>query len=113
MPTSNGKFTVSSAYNLIRQRRIIKDHWKFIWIKGVPFKIIFFLWRLSRFKLLIDEFMRRCGKNLVSRCRYCLNPHLEIVYLVFISSDATARVLSYYALSAGLEGLFAQCHHTL
>lgn len=45
MGSSNGKFTITSAYNSIRAKREKDWWWKFIWSKGVPFKNDFLLCR--------------------------------------------------------------------
>lgn len=46
MLESRGMFSVRSAYHLMRQRKKPSDLYKNMWIKGIPFKISFFLWRL-------------------------------------------------------------------
>lgn len=46
MLTSSGKFTVGSAWEVLRQGNDEQEIAKKIWAKGVPFKFSFFLWRL-------------------------------------------------------------------
>jgi len=46
MLTSNGKFTIKSAWEALRRRSSDQEEMKFIWQKGIPFKISFFMWRL-------------------------------------------------------------------
>ncbi|XP_075091889.1 uncharacterized protein LOC142172035 [Nicotiana tabacum] len=46
MPTPSGKFSVSSAWKILRHKADPNQEFKLIWIKGLPFKISFFLWRL-------------------------------------------------------------------
>lgn len=43
MPTTTGKFTVNSAWDLMRHRDHEQEDCKQMWIKGVPFKITFLL----------------------------------------------------------------------
>lgn len=60
MPTSNGKFTVSSAYHLVRHRKKLRFSGSvciYIWCKGVPLKINFFLWRLWKFKITVEDIL--------------------------------------------------------
>ncbi|XP_070045237.1 uncharacterized protein [Nicotiana tomentosiformis] len=55
MPTSSGKFTVNSAWQILRLRAAPNQEYKQMWTKGLPFKISFFLWRLWRQKLSSDN----------------------------------------------------------
>ncbi|XP_070039154.1 uncharacterized protein [Nicotiana tomentosiformis] len=48
MSTPSGKFSVSSAWHILRHRANPNQEFKLMWIKGFPFKISFFLWRLWR-----------------------------------------------------------------
>nr|XP_016486709.1 PREDICTED: uncharacterized protein LOC107806947 [Nicotiana tabacum] len=43
MPIPSGKFSVSSAWQMLRHRADTNQEYKLMWIKGVPFKISFFL----------------------------------------------------------------------
>ncbi|XP_070043184.1 uncharacterized protein [Nicotiana tomentosiformis] len=45
MPTTSGKYTVSSAWDIVRHREPTNHEQKNIWTKCLPFKISFFLWR--------------------------------------------------------------------
>lgn len=58
MLTSSGKFTVGSAWKLLRQGNDEQEIAKKIWVKGVPFKFSFFLWRLWE-KIPIGRFLSR------------------------------------------------------
>ncbi|KAH0685852.1 hypothetical protein KY284_016405 [Solanum tuberosum] len=42
--TSTGKFSVKSAWELLRQREDINDDFKNLWMKGLPFKFSFLTW---------------------------------------------------------------------
>ncbi|XP_075091458.1 uncharacterized protein LOC142171670 [Nicotiana tabacum] len=55
MPTPSGKFSVSSAWQILRHRADPNQEFKLMWIKGLPFKISFFLWRLWRQKIATDD----------------------------------------------------------
>lgn len=45
---TSGEFSTKSAFQLIRDRIEGFDWARYIWIKGLPSKISFFLWRLRR-----------------------------------------------------------------
>ncbi|XP_070034636.1 uncharacterized protein [Nicotiana tomentosiformis] len=42
MPTPSGKFTVGSAWHMLRHRELANPEENLIWTKGLPFKISFF-----------------------------------------------------------------------
>ncbi|XP_055835450.1 uncharacterized protein LOC129903954 [Solanum dulcamara] len=46
MMTASGKFSLGTAWELLRSKATKSDIYKNIWIPGVPFKISFFVWRL-------------------------------------------------------------------
>nr|XP_009762911.1 PREDICTED: uncharacterized protein LOC104214886 [Nicotiana sylvestris] len=71
MPTPSGKFSVSSAWQILRHMADPNQEFKLMWIKGLPFKISFFLWRLWRKKISTDDMWRRQGKMVMSRCCCC------------------------------------------
>ncbi|XP_060182761.1 uncharacterized protein LOC132612660 [Lycium barbarum] len=45
MMTASGKFTIGTAWELLRSKAVKSDVFKNIWTSGVPFKISFFFWR--------------------------------------------------------------------
>ncbi|XP_070050658.1 uncharacterized protein [Nicotiana tomentosiformis] len=55
MPTALGKFTLSSAWQLLKHSHRPNHEYKHLWTKGLPFKISFFLWRLWKGKVPIDD----------------------------------------------------------
>ncbi|XP_060184825.1 uncharacterized protein LOC132614395 [Lycium barbarum] len=58
---SRGKFTVRSAFQLLRQRKDPSNLYKQMWIKGLPIKISFFMWRFWKFKLPLDDKLKKWG----------------------------------------------------
>lgn len=52
------KFTVKSAWNYIRQGGKEFDLKKY-WLKGLPFKIAFLIWRMCKEKVFVDIILRR------------------------------------------------------
>lgn len=59
MLETRGHFSVKSAWDYLRRRDDPKKAYKMIWVKGLPFKIVFFMWKVWKAKLLLDDFMRR------------------------------------------------------
>ncbi|XP_070015854.1 uncharacterized protein [Nicotiana sylvestris] len=56
MLETRGHFTVKSAWDYVRRRANPRLAYKMIWVKGLPFKISFFLW-----KKCWTYFLRRAG----------------------------------------------------
>lgn len=74
-----------------------------IWVKGLPFKIAFFMWKVWKNKIPLDDFLRRLGYLMASRCWCCLNPKEETMSHVFFSSYTTKRVWNYFLSCAGIS----------
>ncbi|XP_070042850.1 uncharacterized protein [Nicotiana tomentosiformis] len=67
---ARGKFSVSSAWHILRHRADPNQEFKLMWIKGLPFKISFFLWRMWRQKIATDDMWRRQGQMIIRHWRY-------------------------------------------
>ncbi|KAH0776735.1 hypothetical protein KY290_008146 [Solanum tuberosum] len=50
-----GKFSIKSTWNFLRQNNQANELFKNIWIKGMPYKIYFFMWRLWKKKIPMGE----------------------------------------------------------
>nr|XP_009773546.1 PREDICTED: uncharacterized protein LOC104223745 [Nicotiana sylvestris] len=92
MPTHSGKFSVSSAWQILRHRTDPNQEFKSMWIKGLPFKISFFLWRLWRKKIATDDIWRRQGQMVMSRCLCCQQPQEESIEHIFITSPTASKL---------------------
>lgn len=76
IPSPDGRFSTKSAYELIRARRQRLEWIDYVWVKGILFKIHFFLWRLwEKKRILTDENLQRMHIILVLRCHYCEEYH--------------------------------------
>ncbi|XP_060195246.1 uncharacterized protein LOC132624493 [Lycium barbarum] len=106
--TTSGKFSVSSAWELLRNRRNAAYQFRNIWVKGLPFKISFFLWRLWKAKLPIDEVLAKTGTSVVSRCLCCPSPQLESMDHLFLTGIFATRVWKYYTDATVIQGPFIQ-----
>nr|XP_009798917.1 PREDICTED: uncharacterized protein LOC104245059 [Nicotiana sylvestris] len=78
-----------------------------IWVKGLSFKISFFMWKVWKAKLPLDDFMRRLGYFMPSRCWCCIDPQEESLTHLFFTSHAAKIVWKYFLARAGIkmEGL--------
>ncbi|XP_070025438.1 uncharacterized protein LOC142181904 [Nicotiana tabacum] len=107
MLESRGFFSVRTTWDYLRRRsEPMSACWK-IWVKGLPFKIVFFMWKVWRNKLPLDAFFRRLGYLMASKCWCCVEPKEETTQHMFFTSYATNKVWKYYLGYAGIatEGL--------
>ncbi|XP_070049453.1 uncharacterized protein [Nicotiana tomentosiformis] len=65
---TRGNFTVKSAWEYLRRRKDPGNAYKKLWIKGLPFKISFFMWKVWRAKLPLDDSMKKLGYHMPSKC---------------------------------------------
>lgn len=93
---------MKSAWDFLRRRQDPCNAYKKIWMKGLPFEIAFFMWEVWRNKLPLDDFFRRLGYLMASKCWYCVNPMEETVQHLFFTSDAAKRIWSYFLSHAGI-----------
>ncbi|XP_060170934.1 uncharacterized protein LOC132601901 [Lycium barbarum] len=89
---SRGKFTVGSAFQLLRQRKDPSNLYKQMWIKGLPIKISFFIWRFWKFKLPLDDKLKKWGHQFPSRCYCCQHPEVEDTSHVFLHSPTAQAI---------------------
>ncbi|XP_019234078.1 PREDICTED: uncharacterized protein LOC109214596 [Nicotiana attenuata] len=102
MPTPSGNFTVSSAWRILRHREPSNLEFVKIWTKGLPFKISFFLWRVWKGKVPIDNLWRRGGYVVVSKCWCCLPPQEDSYQHLFLTSDTATKVWRNFTQATGL-----------
>lgn len=107
MLDSHGKFTVKTAWEYLRRRNDTRIAYKMIWVKGLPFKISFFMWKVWKDKLSLDDFMKRLGYLMPSKCCCCEKPQEETLSHLFFTSHAANRVWNYFLTREGIrmEGL--------
>ncbi|XP_060200166.1 uncharacterized protein LOC132628400 [Lycium barbarum] len=100
--TTNGSFSVKSAWDFMRQREEKREVFKYIWDKGVPTKINFFMWRVWKGRIAIDDIMKRMQIALPSRCWCCSNPQQETMSHLFLTSPIAEKLWRMFASCAGL-----------
>ncbi|XP_075086241.1 uncharacterized protein LOC142168961 [Nicotiana tabacum] len=112
-PTASGKFAVSSAWHIVRHRANPNLEYKHMWIKGLPFKISFFIWRLWMGKLATDDLWRRQGYICVSRCWCCQPTQDESFEHLFLTSTTTTRVWKTFMNVVGINIQLVQVHQVI
>ncbi|XP_075076523.1 uncharacterized protein LOC142163163 [Nicotiana tabacum] len=98
-----GHFSVKTAWEYLRRRDNPRIAYKMIWVKGLPFKISFFMWKVWKAKLPLDDFMRRLGYSMPSRCWCCAEPKEESLVHLLFTSRAVTIVWKYFLHRAGIS----------
>ncbi|KAK6788076.1 hypothetical protein RDI58_016601 [Solanum bulbocastanum] len=105
MGSSVGNFTVKSAYHLVRHKREQIEYCRNIWIKTLPFKISFFLWRVWKKRIAIDDNLRRMRMNIVSKCYCCERGETETMQHLLLTALIAQRLWRQFATCAeGIRG---------
>ncbi|XP_019245221.1 PREDICTED: uncharacterized protein LOC109225083 [Nicotiana attenuata] len=102
MLENRGEFSVKSAWEYLRRRQEPRNAYRNIWVKGLPFKISFFMWKFWKNKLPLDDFYRRLGYQMASRCWCCLEPKEETLQHLFFTSPAANTIWKYFLGHAGI-----------
>nr|XP_016488084.1 PREDICTED: uncharacterized protein LOC107808114 [Nicotiana tabacum] len=102
MLTPSSKFSVSSAWQIVRHRADPNQEFKLMWIKGLPFKISFFLRRLWRKKIATDDIWRRQGKMVMPRHWCCQQPQEESIEHIFITSPTASKLWNLFMGAVGI-----------
>lgn len=101
--TSNGQFTCSSAFDNLRKRSFPNSYNSIIWIKEIPFKISFFMWRVLKKLISVDASTLRFQTNLGFNCSCCREAKQETINHLFIASDLAKRVWHQITSPIGLQ----------
>lgn len=72
IPDETCKFTIDSAWEIIRKKRNIDPINTIIWHKHIPFKVAFFIWIALKGKLPTNETLQRFGSD-TTDCYCCYN----------------------------------------
>ncbi|KAH0664941.1 hypothetical protein KY285_026147 [Solanum tuberosum] len=103
MLDAKGVFSVKTTWQYIRHENGDNKIYKWIWTKGVPFKMAFLMWRLWKFKIPIDNRVRRWGVQGPSKCWCCDRPNQETLAHVFLKSYIANKTWSYFCSFASLN----------
>nr|XP_016509454.1 PREDICTED: uncharacterized protein LOC107826922 [Nicotiana tabacum] len=107
MLETRGYFSVKSAWEYTRRRDEPRIAYRKIWVKGLPFKIAFFMWKVWKAKLPLDDFLKRVGYCMSSKCWCCVQPDEESLQHMFFRSETAKTTWKYFLSRAGInvEGL--------
>lgn len=100
---NDGKFTCSSAWNDIREKKTKSLFNNFTWHKNIPFKASFLLWRTLRGKLPTNEKLTSFG-NEPAHCFCCCNrSSQDTIDHTFNSGPFATYVWRSFAAAAGIN----------
>lgn len=97
---------LNSTGRCIRQRGIVSNNIKNIWLKGVPFKVSFFVWTLWKKRLPIGEIILRWGSSQAISCSCYDNEELETFDHLFMHCPDSKIVWSFFAIGTNIEEPF-------
>ncbi|XP_055823945.1 uncharacterized protein LOC129892399 [Solanum dulcamara] len=100
---TSGEFTIKSTWDFVWLREPQLDIYRFMWIKGLPFKISFFLWRCWKCKIPTDDVLKKINFNLRSKCWCCINPSEDTMHHLFLASNTAKRTWSFFCKAAGIS----------
>ncbi|XP_049399717.1 uncharacterized protein LOC125863742 [Solanum stenotomum] len=101
-PNTSGQFTVSFAWNCIREKREKTKFNTCTWQKNIPFKCSFLLWRAIRGKLPTNEKLASFGIE-PSECHCCHSPGTDTIEHIFNSGNFAKNVWKFFATALGIQ----------
>ncbi|KZV49641.1 hypothetical protein F511_08962 [Dorcoceras hygrometricum] len=87
-PTSHGRFTSKSVWELVRHRNTPRDIYTACWSKILSPTMSLFAWRWTQRKIPTDDILKSRGVSLASKCQ-CCEQEESLDHLFFSSSVAT------------------------
>ncbi|KAH0646562.1 hypothetical protein KY284_034446 [Solanum tuberosum] len=101
-PNSSGLFTVSSAWDIIRDKRATTKLNSYTWNRNIPFKCSFLLWRTIRGKLPTNEKISNFGIE-PNECYCCHSPGADTIEHTFNTGNFAKNVWRFFAISLGIQ----------
>ncbi|KAK4727570.1 hypothetical protein R3W88_032487 [Solanum pinnatisectum] len=59
MANAQGRFTVKSAWQIMRNKQETRRDCELLWNKELPFKINFFLWKVWKRRIATDDNLKK------------------------------------------------------
>ncbi|XP_049348974.1 uncharacterized protein LOC125813528 [Solanum verrucosum] len=98
---ANGLFTISSAWDIIREKRTKTKFNSYTWNRNIPFKCSFLLWRTIRGKIPTNEKLVSFGIE-PSECYCCHSPGADTIDHIFNSGNLANNVWKFFAIPLGI-----------
>ncbi|XP_027156179.1 uncharacterized protein LOC113756908 [Coffea eugenioides] len=102
MPSASGQFSLSSAFQEVRQVRSASWIFSHIWHRQLPLKVSFFMLRLLLQRLPLNDALGRFGVQLPSKCFCCRSATGESSEHIFSSDQLAREEWSYFGAVCGI-----------
>lgn len=100
---SDGMFLVKITFELLRKKRGKVDWARRIWLKGLPYKISFILWRLFKRRVPTNNVLKLIGNPIASRYICCNMGVEETTYHLFLTTSIVQKLRRYFVTCAGIK----------
>nr|XP_027067494.1 uncharacterized protein LOC113693117 [Coffea arabica] len=114
--STSGQFSLASAYSELRECKPSSFLYRQAWYPNVPQKVSFFVLRLLRNHLSLDDILASYDFQLLSKCSYCLIQQIESLGHLFAEGGLAAEVWKFFGsvcgvhLNAGhVRGILGSC----
>ncbi|XP_027122034.2 uncharacterized protein [Coffea arabica] len=105
-PTNSGAFTITSAYQIVRQGGNVSRLFGSLWHQALPSKISFFMLRLMYGRLPLMDVLHKFGFLGPSKCFCCsLSPSPETISHIFCTGEVARQVWGCFE---GIIGGFSE-----
>ncbi|OVA04930.1 Ribonuclease H domain [Macleaya cordata] len=101
--TSNGIFSVKSAFEKIREVSPLCPFARFYWANFVPKKLSVFFWRAINKAIPVDVRIQNCAISLASGCVCCVPRSIESFDHLFLHVNIAAPLWDYFAPPFGIH----------
>ncbi|KAH0679665.1 hypothetical protein KY289_020902 [Solanum tuberosum] len=111
--TSTGKFSVKSAWEILRKKEEVNENCKMIWVQDLPFKISFFSWRVWTNRVPVAAVIAHWNPNQSQLCLCCTVPARETMEHLFLKGEIANKVWQYFSSAAGILGPWIQLKQSI
>lgn len=101
--TASGCFSVSTAWDSIRQRGPVNRVLAQTWSTSMPAQSKILIWRLLKAILSVDLVAKRRGIHLASQCVCCAQGKEESLSHLFLEGDLVVSLWSYFGAVFGVR----------
>ncbi|WMV33517.1 hypothetical protein MTR67_026902 [Solanum verrucosum] len=111
--TSTRKFSVKSAWEILRKKKEVNENCKMIWVQDLPFKISFFSWRVWTNRVPVAVVIAHWNPNQSQLCLCCSVPAKETMQHLFLKGEIANKVWQYFSSAAGILGPWIQLKQSI
>ncbi|OVA14271.1 Ribonuclease H domain [Macleaya cordata] len=101
--TTDGIFTVKSAFMQTRNLAPSCPLARFFWAKFIPMKLLVFFWRAINRAVPVDVRIQNCNVSLASGCVCCMQRQIESFEHLFMRGDIASSLWDYFSPPFGIQ----------